>query len=259
MGQYEFHNPTATDFNDTESQITQGIRFGEFDSIKEELYLLDREADAPKEKEVTESIAFQQGIYDFSQMSGERIFENRDVVFKFMLFNRKYNLENPNDRIRFENRIKKIIMPLGVQALYDTHNPTWYWLGKATGITLSHEENMNRVTVTLTFSCYPFMIDSKSESNDIWDDFDFENDIAQELTYQIVGSKSLTLFNVGAAGVTPEVKTTAVMTVVSGGNQIKLPAGTATSELIRLAPGENPITVIGSGTISFDWHKEMMV
>lgn len=259
MDQYDFRDLSKRESVESDNQIDHGIRFGGFDSIAAGYYLIKRDAPMPQEKSVTESIAFQQGLYDFSMMAGERIFDNRDVVFTLELFNHQYDNYSPYDRVRLEDKLKKQIVPLGTQALYDSHNWYWYWLGKATDITVDHDEKMNTMIATITFSCYPFMIDSKPESNDIWDDFDFENDIAQELTYQIVGSKSLTLFNVGAAGVTPEVKTTAAMAIVSDSNQIKLPVGTSTSELIRLSPGVNQITVIGTGAISFDWHKEMMV
>ncbi|HGL3986853.1 TPA: hypothetical protein ACKEYK_003709, partial [Clostridioides difficile] len=100
------------------------------------------------------------------------------------------------------------------------------------------------------------MIVNKFEGDDDWDTFDFDNDIAQDVNFEINGSRSFELINNSVTIVTPQITTNADLTVRIGQIEYQLPQGT--SQDIPLEVGTNTITVTGSGKISFAWHREVI-
>ena len=72
-------------------EINEYIQFMEFNSKNEKLYLIERNAPTPEEKEILKDIPFKQGVLDFSALLGSRVFKNREIEYVFMLFNTPYN------------------------------------------------------------------------------------------------------------------------------------------------------------------------
>jgi hypothetical protein len=120
------------------------------------------------------------------------------------------------------------------------------------------EEIRIRGELTIEWSCYPFRIYELAEGNDIWDDFDFELDIAQATKFEVTGSRNVVLYNIGTNVNIPTIKATAPMTITQGNAQFTIPVGTSNSSRFRLMTGENKFTISGTGTIEFFWHKELI-
>ena len=131
---------TTIDLTEIASELvpTEGIIIDSFNSMQENLFLIDRAAPSPDEKEVVESIPFMNGSYDFSMIFGERFFEDRELTYQFMLFNSPYS-----DRKVFETKLKRKLLTIGITEIYDTHDKDYFWLGKVTRIDVRDNEEMH--------------------------------------------------------------------------------------------------------------------
>lgn len=233
--------------------ITEGFTYVGESTMSKGLRLVGRDAPSPAEKTIIENLPFVQGVYDFSAILGERVFENRTITYQFLLLESAYGT-----RKLAEISLKKWLVTPQIQRLYDTHDYGYYWLGKFSQVSVEDSQRDGTIIVTATFDCYPFMIGELAEGNDIWDEFNFELDVAQDTEYVINGIKTIKLYNVGSNGVSPKITSTAAMAITKNGQQFNVPVGESKSDLLRLEIGENILTIVGSGTIKFEFYKEVM-
>lgn len=235
------------------AEIKEGIVFEEFDSKSMGLYLLERDAPSPDEKEIAEDIPYMQGVHDFSMILGERIFKNRPIKYVF----KKYNSHYENRKV-LENKIKDQLMSVGESPLRDTHDPTYYWFGKAKSVNVDDDHEKNQLRITITFDCYPFLLKNHDYFTDIWDDFHFDNDVANFSKYQINGTRTLTIINNGSTAINPTVIVTSDMKIVIKGETYILKKGENTNVFIRISRGLNQVQVIGNGELTVLFRVELM-
>ena len=233
--------------------MMEGIRFGEFDSKAEGLWLTHREDTPPEEKVIKESLPFVQGDYDFSRILGEAIRENRQPIYEFLI--KEYDYEK---RKTWEIKYENILLNQGMGRIYDSANLGYYFYGKCINAEVELDSGWQQLKLVVTFDCYPYMISELKEGHDIWDEFNFELDIAQEVQHTVNGTKEITLYNVGTPSVVPSITASSEMTIEKGAVSVTVPPGTSKSELLRLSTGENKLKVTGNGTIEFDFHKELI-
>ena len=234
-------------------RIKDGITFGEFDSMNEGLLLTHREDTPPEEKVIKESLPFVQGDYDFSRILGEAIRENRPVRYEFFI--KEYNHEY---RKTLEIKYENMLLNQGMARIYDTANLGYYFYGKCINAEVFLDSNWQQLKLVVTFDCYPYMISELKEGHDIWDEFNFELDVAQIPAFEVNGSREVTLYNAGASSVVPTIKASSEFTIEIDTISVTVSAGTHKSELIRLRKGENRIMLTGNGTIEFDFYKELI-
>lgn len=234
-------------------EINEGISFSKFNSKKHGLYLVEREAPSPSEKEIAEDIPFMQGVHDFSMMLGERIFDNRDIKYVF----KKYNVNYENRKI-LENRIKDELMSVGQEAILDTHDPAYYWFGKAKSVNVDDDHEKNKLVVTIVFDCYPFLLKNNAYFDDIWDTFNFDYDVANWSRYKVNGFKKITLINVGSTAVSPTIISDSKMEVTIDGSSYTIPKGTSSNVFIKISRGINQLNVVGHGEICILFRTELM-
>lgn len=235
-------------------EIKELIQFKDFNSKDFGLYLLERDAPTPDEKEVIENIPFMQGELDFSMLLGERVFENRELTYVFEAFNTPYS-----ERKVLERTIKKLVMPHGRSNLYDTHNGRFFWYGKCKSVKVEDDAKFDTLTVTLVFNCYPFLYSFFDYFDDYFDEFDLDTEIAAFTKFPISGTTQIEVLNTGSASVSPEVIASSDMTVKDeSGTTYTYKAGTSVDYILTLKQGVNKLSVTGNGTIAFHYHTEVM-
>ncbi|EAE4828483.1 TPA_asm: hypothetical protein GYV56_12605 [Listeria monocytogenes] len=251
---YEFQDLTAAENESSQvSNIVEKIEFGDFDSKTEGFYLLSRDAPSPAEKEVVDDVPFMQGVYDFSMMLGERVFQNRLITYEFQMFNVPYR-----ERKIFEIRLKQKLMPCGITRLKDSHEDGFYWLGKCTSVTVEDDETYQSLKAVISFDCYPFMISEKTEWDDIWDTVNFSLDIFQITHFDLLGEKEIALFNTGSVSVVLEVITTNPITIKKGNSEYSFSAGVTKDESFRIDTGRNDLVIKGYASVKFEFVKEVL-
>ncbi|KRL40737.1 hypothetical protein [Liquorilactobacillus nagelii] len=253
MSQYSFAD-TLVNSKDNQAQPIERITFGSFDSAEKGWWLMDRSAPTPSEKEITETIPYSQGILDFSTLGIDRFFDNRDITYQFKNIGNRYD-----ERKVIENEIKRMLMPLGTQALFDSHEPGLHWLGKCKSVTVTDDANYQSLTATVIFSCYPFAIGNSAEGSDIWDDVFFPNWVFQDTSFTVNGTQSINLINIGSHTAEVKIVVTGTVSITGDFGSMTLTTGTYTDTQLTLAVGENKLTLNGSGTINFEFYKEVMI
>lgn len=235
-------------------EINEYIQFMKFNSKNEKLYLIERNAPTPEEKEILKDIPFKQGVLDFSALLGGRVFKNREIEYVFMLFNTPYN-----QRKIVERNIKQKLMVHPRNKLYDTHDANYYWLGKCKSVEVENGEQFNQLKVTITFDCYPYMFSNTNYFDDYWDTFEFDEDVANYTKYIVKGSLDFPLFNAGSVAVKPEITVNNTFRVkVNDEDFIEFQPGSKQDYYLSLKPGLNKVIVEGNGTIQFHYQKEVM-
>ena len=235
-------------------EINEYIQFMGFNSKNEKLYLIERNASTPDEKEILKDIPFKQGVLDFSALLGSRVFKNREIEYVFMLFNTPYER-----RKVVERNIKQKLMVHPRNKLYDTHDANYYWLGKCKSVEVENGERFNQLKVTITFDCYPYMISHTDYFDDYWDTFEFDEDVANYTKYVVNGSLEFPLFNAGSVAVKPKITVNNTFRIkVNDEDFIEFQSGSKQDYYLSLRPGVNDVHVEGTGTIQFHYQKEVM-
>lgn len=235
-------------YNDFKFQGQRPTDFNKYIRVK------SRDIGFPNKTKIVSSVPFSNQIYDFSTIYGDQAYSEREI--KYVL-----NVVDPNDFTAQRMSLLKtklinwLMKPNRKVPLYDDTITGYHFLGEVQSEN-SIEDNFRYGELTITFTCYPFMIKDLAEGNDIWDDFNFETDVAQVTEYDIVGSKTITLINAGIQTSYPEVTCSADMVVTIDGTTYELKAGVSTG--VPLAIDLNSLTIIGNGHIKLDWHREVI-
>lgn len=205
----------------------------------------------PKKNKIKQEVPFMNGSYDFSLLYGEQTYSERQLDYTF----------NLNEKNKIALNIKKIkilewLNDGGKQPLYDDTIPGFYFLAEVDECVFN--EDGRNAELTVTFNAYPYKIAEKNEGNDIWDEFNFELDYAQDTKFTVAGEKTIELYNLGSSLITPTVKTTASFYVVKRGITYKFNKGVTTDWRFVLEKGINNIDIHGTGDIEFIFKREVL-
>jgi hypothetical protein len=210
---------------------------------------------AEKQKNII-TVPFSNTQYDFSELYGSQIYSTRTLTYPINIVNDG----NPS-RHALTSAKTKLLNWLsgsrGKQPLYDDDYPGYYFLAELDQ-GASFQDDWRTGILTANFTAYPFMVGTRPEGHDIWDEFNFELDVAQQVRFEVNGSLSINLLNVGTPDVTPEIITSSSMTLRAGNVDLEAPAGRHKSDDFTLESGDNHITITGTGTIEFVYYKEML-
>lgn len=143
-------------------QIIEKINFGEFDSQKRKMHLLERSAPTPARKEKRESLAYMQGDYDFSGLDGQEYHENRELSYTFYVLERDYDYRKHNQTV-----IENELMRYGEIPLYDSYSVGYYYRAKCMGVRVKNDHLSNRLIIEITFKGYPFKTSILPEGHDL--------------------------------------------------------------------------------------------
>lgn len=217
------------------------------------LTVAERVIGNPKKRKIKERIPFSNVEYDFSGIYGGQEYEERTITYVFNVKDYdKIDLENKKTQV-----INWLLKPNKKVKLVDDYIPGYYFLAEV-------EENPNfdemryHGRLTVNFTAYPFRIAEREEGHDIWDEFNFLLDYAQETKFDVSGSLDVVLYNPGINVSHPIINATEPMEIVKNGITYSIPIGQSQSFDFSLAPGKNEFTVKGNGTISFHFRKELI-
>lgn len=234
-----------------EELIREGFRFNGSHTSDYGLRLIVREGNPPTEKEIIEDIPFMQGQLDFSNILGQRVFNNRILTYTFELIDYDYESRKIDETI-----LSNWLLSVGRQKLFDDYDRGYYYMAKCASV--ESIDNYHGTSYKITFDAYPFKIAEIPEGNDIWDIFNFELDVSQNVKFDIKDTQTIVIYNNGTNIISPTIKSSSPMKIVQGGITYILNAGETKSHELVLKLGENKMTVHGNGTIEFLFHKELI-
>lgn len=206
---------------------------------------------SPKKNKIKEEIPFMNGSYDFSLLYGEQTYSERQLEYTF----------NLNERNKIAMNMKKIqvlewLNDGGKQPIYDDAIPGFYFLAEVEDDDFNEEGGTGELKVT--FNAYPYKISTRNEGHDIWDEFNFELDYAQDTKFTVENEKSIELYNLGSSRITPTVRTTSSFDVIKGEITYKFNPGVTTDWRFILEKGLNNIIIRGTGDIEFIFKREVL-
>lgn len=236
--------------------IEEGIQFNNKHSYRDfGLILKERDIGNPSKVKVKERVPYSNLEYDFSNLYGSPTYEERPLSYTFHL------VEKSNSKINYMSAQTAVLNwlcgTLGKTPLKDDVFPDYYFLAEV-------EDGPSTVyfrtdgTITVKFMAYPFKIAELQEGNDIWDSFNFLLDYAQDTSFEITSSADITLYNPGISVVYPIITATESMQIEKDDITYNIPIGSTKSYEFSLSPGENEMKIIGTGSISFEYYKELI-
>ena len=231
-----------------------GITFNGRHSFNDMGYkiLSNREIKSPSKIKVKKSVPYMNGSYDFSNLYGGNCFTDRVLEYTFLL---KATSNKNLEAVRMD--CENWLMGTNEQTkLIDDNMNLYYYLAECESVKF---EDMGLVgKLTATFNAYPFRLYGWVEGNDLWDRFNFELDVSQEVKFNIEGSKDIVLYNQGATHVKPTIIASSDMEIVKDDITYSIEKGTTNDWQFVLGVGENHLTVKGTGTIEFEFRKEVL-
>jgi len=229
---------TSCDFNDKNS-------YDDFELIMESKVILP-----PSKKKIKGEVPFANSSYDFSTIgsNGEITYNDRNITVIFIL---------PTiSKLRLHILYSKVLewlqdVPQSKLIFGDMKD--YYFLAEVESAS-SFEEIAICGKLTVTFVAEPFKVGVNLEGNTLWDTFNFNTDVMQDTSYDVVGNKSINIINVGRL-VTPTINCTAAMSITLNSKTYNLAIGDNTIYGLKLLKGDNNITVVGNGKIKFIFRK----
>jgi predicted phage tail component-like protein len=207
----------------------------------------------PEPKLVAEDIPGMDGEYDFSAANpdGEVKYKPRMIDIDFTLKER----EPRKLRVR-ANQIAAWLA-CGEQILIFDDEPDKFYLAMVANKLDLDNQILSIKKFTVHFKCRPIKYGINFEGNNVWDTFNFEEDALQETELDVNGTKALKIINMGRT-VRPTINVDAPMDITFGGVTYSLIPGDNIIYGVRLAPGENQLTIAGTGHIKILFRKEIL-
>lgn len=210
----------------------------------------------PNKRKIKIAPPFSNITYDFSELYGDQVYEERLLTYRFNMIN--YSSMNYAGVQHEATKIVNWLMNSnGKKRLTDPDVGGYYFLAEVEGgVDLEHF--ITSGVLNVTFVAYPFKISELQEGHDIWDEFNFELDIAQEAKHTVNDTKVITLYNTGTPSVVPTVIAGAPFKVTKDNVEFSFDTGTSKSDDFQFPSGEHKLTLTGNGTIEFIFHKELI-
>lgn len=224
-----------------------------FDDFR--LLLNDYTIGIPNKNKVLETIPYSSQQFDFSTIMGFQPYGRRTITFNFNFYDEENITNLESKRIAVINWLMSLNSDAKIE--FDLIKD-YYFLGEIrTGPDAETDWNQTGV-IKVTVDAYPFKIAKKIEGSDIWDNFNFPEDIAQFTSYDIKGTKNLSLYNIGIAPLEPTIEVSSDMIIVIDSVNYKLKKGRNSIDGLVFNVGVNDITVNGTGNIEFIFRREVL-
>lgn len=195
----------------------------------------------PKKVKLLKDVPFSNVEYDFSTIYGEQTYENRQVKYVINAVH-KDTIENIGMHYVANAIIDWVMSSDTMQPLFDDQDPNYHFLGEvreAAELTDSFDFG----GISIVFDCYPYRIRNIAEGNDIWDSFDLLDGFAQDVKYDIDGTRTVNVLNLSDHSVEYKVNTTGNVTY-TGPN--------------IMGKGDNEFVFNGKGTAEIVWYREVI-
>lgn len=252
--QYEFRNLDPIDEKAEPNIASEGFVFNNYDTRLNGWWLTERTAPTPGEQEITESVPYRQGSYDFSMIDNERFFNNREITYKLLYVGEKYY-----NRKGFEQELKRQLIPHNWDKLVDTHEPTYYWWAKCKSVEVNDNSDNETLEASIVFTAYPYAYTNHNEGADYWDDVFFPHWIWQQVKFSVNGGQDVNVKNIGSRPVLSSFTVTGNVKVKGSFGEVSLNDSNYKQTQVVLDVGDNKINLSGNGAIEFIFKREEMI
>lgn len=233
--------------------MINNIIFNGKNSYKDfELILEKKTIVTPSKKKIKVDVPFMNGSYDFSTIgsNGEIIYNQREISVSFLM--KVDNVVDAHARYSF---VMQWLEDIKQNRLIFSDIADYYFMAEVEeGV--NFEQISNHLTrLQVKFVADPFKISVNYVGSDIWDTFNFLEDITQFTDYDVAGTKTVKIYNAGRKTSIEIVASSnfkltydsIIYNVVKGANNL---------QNLKLKNGYNDIIIEGTGNIKFNFRKE---
>lgn len=211
----------------------KGITFGNYHSHDAfQLILSAKTIGTPSPKTETIDIPGGDGVLDLTEFFGETKYSNRKLSFEFS------TVVIPSDFMSLFSMVQDALHGRKLPIILDD-DPGWKYTGRISVSEWKADRNIGRLTIDCDCDPYKYQISPTV------------------VTKSISGSQTINLTN-SRKRVVPEVKVTSAsgLTVTFGSGSVwTLTSGSYLLPELELTEGDNPVTVSGTGTITFTYTQ----
>ena len=218
-----------------------------------QLIMTAKRIGTPSKKKIKVDVPGMNSVYDFSTIAsnGELIYNQRAVEVDFTLF--------ANSKRELHSALSKVDEWLQdtVQGPLIFDDISYYYFLAEVEDSLKISEEHNTADITVKFIAEPFKTGINLVGNTLWDTFNFLEDVLQDSSYDVVGTKTVSIYNPGRL-VTPVINCSTAMSVVFAGKTYTLIAGDNTPYGMKILSGANSLVINGTGTLSVLFRKVIL-
>lgn len=214
-------------------------------------YIDESDTSPPSPNEIAVEIPFMQGVYDFTGMFSEVTYPERELKYYVDIIE-----ESSRDLTATKILLENWLLGKQKNILKDDRLLGYYYLAKCTSI--KENDDVDYTRLEITFTAYPFKIKKWNEGECLWDEFCFLTDCLQSTTFDVQGALQVCIINYGSRNITPTVITDTPMKIIKNDIEYFLEAGETKDYRLELEKGEQLITIVGNGTIKFEFKVEVI-
>lgn len=187
------------------------------------------------------------GNIDLTEYLGERFYENRTLTLTFAYVGPKTNFHN------VRTTIANFLHGKTMQIIFDD-DLAYYYVGRCAVDSFRTVSNESYCKIVIVCDVDPYKYETNSNGTDwLWDPFSFEDGVINNTQFAVSGTKTVTITNRDMI-VSPDITSTAAMTVTFDKKTYNLIAGKQKVYGIRLQPGDNVLTFTGTGTVTISFR-----
>lgn len=118
-----------------------------------EASLATRNIGMPKKKSIKETVPFSNVTYDFSRINGELYWEDRPLEYVFEIL-----ASTPEELEELKTAFSSWVMNVFEEEIHDPFIPDYHFIGTYEDIDFEDEETLDKTTVTVKFTAYPYKV-----------------------------------------------------------------------------------------------------
>ncbi len=200
-----------------------------------------RKISNPKKKSIKETVPFSNITYDFSAINGEVYWEERSLEYVFEI-----TADSPEELEELKTYFSSWVMNVMNEKLYDPFIEGYHFLATYDDMSCDDEESMEKTTVTVKFSAYPYMIANHPKK------YTASVTKGAEITLKVTNNSS--------HRITPKLIADVPVQITIGNLVYTMGASTLEDEVVKLAIGLNEVKVKAantSGTFTIEFVEEV--
>lgn len=218
-------------------RIGDDFSYEDYDaSIKE------RNISEPEKKSIKDTVPYSNKTYDFSALNGEVYWEERNLEYVFEI-----SADNPEELEEKKRKFLAWIMFIQDAEIHDPFITGYHFKGTFDSIKVDDSE-IEKSTITVTFSAYPYLIANKETS--------------YVVAIEAGEEKTVTILNSSVHKTIPTLQATTALVINKGNFSFAVPSGTMYDEAFEFLPGKNVIAIKNSGaekcTLTITFKVEVM-
>ena len=184
--------------------------------------LAARKFNPPKKKSIKESVPYSNVTYDFSDINGEVYWEERPLECVFEI-----TAPTPEDLEQKKTAFFNWVMNVTDENIIDTYNPDYHYKGTFSDITVEDDESIEKTTITVVFSAYPYKIANLPTV--------YKLTVEGEITKNII--------NASSHRITPTIITDTTVVIKLDDVSYSMSAGEFTDSKLMFKQGVNTLTI----------------